>query len=75
MRSLNKVGVTASATGMTVGAERVIRQGSAVFQAGRQARHEDVMRGAEGGVSRSEYDDRGTKGDEGTKRYCCYSRL
>ena len=47
MRSLNKVGVTARATGMTVGS----REGDKTRfggVSGRQARHEDVMRGAEG---------------------------
>jgi hypothetical protein len=77
VRRPNKVGVTARAIGMTglLAAERAIRQGSAVFQTGRQDTR-DVMRGAEGRVSRSEYDVciEGRR-DEGTKQYGCYSRL
>lgn len=47
VRSLNKVGVTGRATGMTVGS----REGDSTRfggVSGRQARHEDVMRGADG---------------------------
>ena len=48
--------MTARATDMTVGSDKTRFGGVSDRQAGKQTRHEDVMRGAEGEVSRSEYD-------------------